>query len=29
VGPANDPEGLGQRVAKLLLDDGAGELLNV
>jgi hydroxymethylbilane synthase len=29
VGPASDPEALGQRVAKMLLDAGAGELLNV
>ncbi|MBN4994592.1 hydroxymethylbilane synthase [Stenotrophomonas maltophilia] len=29
IGPASDPEALGQRVAKMLLDAGAGELLNV
>lgn len=29
VGPAHDPETLGQRVAAMLLDGGAGELLNV
>ncbi len=29
VGPGSDPEALGQQVAKMLLDAGAGELLNV
>ncbi|MCI1121723.1 hydroxymethylbilane synthase [Stenotrophomonas geniculata] len=29
VGPANAPEALGRRVANMLLDAGAGELLNV
>jgi hydroxymethylbilane synthase len=28
VGPASDPDVLGQRVAQRLLDGGAGELLN-
>ncbi len=28
VGPASDPEALGRQVARQLLDDGAGELLN-